>query len=77
MIKTIPDLVLEFQTHFNESLNRFRSFSNQGIMVEGWLKGELITILDSLFQEGEIDGFDREVRIERRRVDLTVDLNGH
>ena len=46
-------------------------------MVEGWLKGELLTILDKLFQEGEIDGFDREVRIERRRVDLTVDLNGY
>ena len=77
MIKTIPDLILEFQTHFNESLNRFRTFSGQGIMVEGWLKGELLTILDSLFQEGKIDDFDREVRIERRRVDLTVDLNGH
>ena len=76
MIKDVPVLISDIRSHFDGSLDRFKSFYDHGIMVEGWFKGELITVLDSFRRDGEIEGLDREVRVERRRVDLTVDLDG-
>jgi hypothetical protein len=75
-IEDVPQLVDRFRSSLDLSLNRFRAFYNHGIMVEGWFKGELITILDSFQKDGIIDGFDREVRIEKKRVDLSVEILG-
>lgn len=47
--------------------------------MEGWLKGEMLLVLDGLVQGGHIAGLDREVKVgpgQRKRIDLRVDVQG-
>jgi hypothetical protein len=76
MITKVQELVKVLRPQFDDSIDRFRAFYHHGIMVEGWFKGELITALDMLLRTGEIQGFEREVRFERKRIDISVRLAG-
>lgn len=53
-----------------------KCFAEQGIQVEGWLKGEILTFLTAEKCVARIAGFDREALVGdgRRKADLTVDI---
>ncbi len=63
-----------FKNHFAQLQDRFISFCNNGVQTEAWFKGEMLTLLDRLKNEGQLTGFDREVKTEYGRIDLAIDL---
>ncbi len=71
----MTDLIPHIQKHFADCADRYSTFSRMGIQLEGWVKGELLFLFDSLMQEGKVDRIYREVSFEnssRRKVDLVV-----
>ncbi|MDR7531083.1 MAG: hypothetical protein QN213_09975 [Armatimonadota bacterium] len=65
-------LVPALKDHFDSLQDRLRCFYELQMQVEGWFKGELLFVLRTV----HIAPFDREARLERGRVDLTVTLDG-
>jgi hypothetical protein len=70
MIELIPRL----REHFGRLEDRLVCFSEMGVQVEGWFKGELLTLLSSLRTQGLVADFDREVETRGGRIDLTVKI---
>jgi len=68
MIELLPVL----QRHFDKLQEHLVCFCETGVQVEGWFKGELLTLLSSLRGQELIRDFDREVEIPCGNVDLTV-----
>lgn len=69
-------LLLEFKKHFTGLRDRLECFYRREVQVEGWLKGEILFLLDRLQQAEKIIGFDREVRsrLGRKTIDIAIDL---
>lgn len=65
-------LVPALKDHFDSLQDRLRCFYELQMQAEGWFKGELLFVLRTV----HIAPFDREARLERGRVDLTVTLDG-
>lgn len=67
-------LVHRFGQVLGERLHVLRCFVEQGVQVEGWLKGEILAFLTQEKKEGRLVDFDREVLIGqgRRKADLTL-----
>ncbi len=72
MEELIPHLV----NHFDGLQDRLACFCEQGVQVEGWFKGELLALLSELRRNASVERFDREVKIEAGRVDITAHLGG-
>jgi hypothetical protein len=68
MIELLPRL----RAHFDTLEDRLICFTNMGVQVESWFKGELLTLLSSLRAQGRVTDFDREVRTQGGRIDLTI-----
>lgn len=69
MINIFP----EIKNHFDALQDRLCVFGRHGVQVEGWFKGELLQLLDSMAQRSKICKVNREVRIDpnkRAKVDL-------
>lgn len=70
--------MLELVGRFRQILDRregiLKCFCDQGVQVEGWLKGELLYFLDLEQRAGRLAEFDREVAIGvgRKKVDLKL-----
>jgi hypothetical protein len=60
------------RTHFDVLEDRLICFTKMGVQVEGWFKGELLTLLGTLRTQGLIRDFDREVASPGGRIDLTI-----
>lgn len=71
MIELLPSLT----QHFEMTQDRFRCFTQLGFQSEGWFKGELVTLFNQLQNEGIIQELDREVKVEKGRVDVRIRLN--
>jgi len=82
-----PETSAELEKELCSTVQRFRDvlalrpkilkcFADQGVQVEGWLKGELLAFLTEEWAAGRIAGFDREVLVGvgKRKADLTIDL---
>jgi hypothetical protein len=73
----IKGLVRKFAQVLDYKEGHLHCFCNQGVQVEGWLKGELLYFLNCEKENGRLAGFDREVPIAiggRRKVDLKVQI---
>ena len=72
----MTQLVVRFSRQLQRQQGKLRCFHQQGVQLEGWLKGELLYFLDGEKANGRIWDFDREVRIDlegrRKRIDLLV-----
>jgi hypothetical protein len=68
MIELLP----AFREHLDPLQDRLTCFCDMGIQVEGWFKGELLTLLGSLKKRGAILEFDREVKTHGRKIDVTI-----
>jgi hypothetical protein len=68
MIELLPRL----QAHFDTLEDRLICFTKMGVQVEGWFKGELLTLLSSLREQGRIMDFDREAKTPGGKIDLTI-----
>jgi hypothetical protein len=70
------DLVLRFQNVLNNREGILVCFCDQGVQLEGWLKGELLYFLTQEKADGRISSFDREARFDgnRGRVDIRIDV---
>jgi len=73
-ISNLTDLLPFAKMHFDGVEDRLECFIYSQVQVEGWLKGELLFLLTLLRNNGIIKEFDREIRIGRRRIDLSIDL---
>lgn len=60
--------------HLNGLQDRLQSFCRHGVQLEGWFKGELLTLFDRLQAERIIGDLDREVRLGNGRIDLHLTL---
>lgn len=69
-------LVHRFREVLGSRPEVLKCFAEQGIQVEGWLKGEILTFLTVEKRAGRIAGFDREALVGngRRKADVTVDI---
>lgn len=68
------------QRWFLEKRDHFVAFAETDTRLEGWLKGELIVLLEGLRHDGLIESFDREAKFiaphGRKQVDFRVWLKG-
>ena len=70
----MKQILKRVKKRFRSLEDRFDCFIRYEFQVEGWLKGELITVLDKMQKKREIVGFDREVTcVGKKRIDLAVD----
>lgn len=74
----MEELIDQIRDHFCQLQDRLACFGDQQVQVEGWFKGELLTLLTRFRDTQLIEGFDREVKtgIGNQRIDLQVSLNG-
>jgi hypothetical protein len=79
---TADELYAEIDSHFlaPEPLRRAALFARHGRnSAEGWFKGELILLLESLAKDGRIDGWRADVPISednRQRCDFRIVTGG-
>lgn len=73
---TMIDVIMGLKQHFDDLQDRLQCFAALGFQGEGWFKGELLTRLVQLQENGSIDDFAREVRVSSGRIDVVVNLNG-
>jgi hypothetical protein len=73
IIQNIRDWFLSKKEHFEV-------FAEADTRLEGWFKGELIVLFNSLLQRGVIEKFEREPKIDtpagRKQIDFIISLNG-
>lgn len=69
-------LIKHLRAHFDPLEDRMLSFCNHGVQLEGWFKGELLVVLDSLRESGVVKNFDREVKRTEGRIDLFIESDG-
>jgi hypothetical protein len=69
-------LVHRFRDVLELRVKTLKCFADQGVQVEGWLKGEILAFLSEEKSAGRLRGFGREVPIQdsKCRADLTLDL---
>lgn len=74
----MDSLIHRIRDHFGQLEDRLICFGRQSVQVEGWFKGELLTLFSKLRDTHQIDGFDREVKtgIGRQKIDLQVSFGG-
>jgi hypothetical protein len=72
----MENLLAKIKTHFDILDDRLKCFSALGVQVEGWFKGELLFLLSKLKNEGLINAYDREIKIKRGKIDLSINKNG-
>ena len=68
----MTELLPRLRAHFDALEDRLICFRKMGVQVEGWFKGELLTLLSSFVEQGLIEEFDREVKTHGGKIDLTV-----
>jgi hypothetical protein len=70
------NLMFRFQNVLNDCKDKLLCFCDQGVQVEGWLKGELLYFLAQEKAAGRISNFDKEARFDgnRRKVDIRIDF---
>ena len=68
------DIVSDFRNVLERRPGILKSFCRHGVQIEGWLKGEILHLLDTKKAEGALPDFDREVAFGqgRRRIDLKL-----
>lgn len=60
-------------SHLCRREDNLLAFAEHGVQVEGWLKGELLVVLNSIRAQGSISNFEREVRLpDNTRVDFVL-----
>ena len=76
--QSLQSLVQRFSNHLSHRQQSLICFTNLGVQVEGWMKGELLTFLTDEVERKQIFSFDREVKYGegRKRVDLTISFLG-
>lgn len=70
------ELLPYIKAHFDNLQDRFITFRNQEVQVEGWLKGELLLLLSQMRDSNNIEDLDREVKHGRSKLDLKIHLTG-
>jgi hypothetical protein len=65
-------LIPHLRTHFDALQDRLLCFTKHGVQTEGWFKGELLVLLETLVQKKVVESFDREVRQTGALIDLLV-----
>ncbi len=70
----VLELVYRFSKLMESRKGQLVCFRKYGVQIEGWLKGELLTFLDSEKQEGRLHDFDREASFDqgRRKIDINL-----
>ena len=66
------ELIARLKIRMDARRDTMVSFSKYGVQVEGWLKGELLSFLDTEKAEGKLLDFDREVTVQRRKIDIKL-----
>ena len=73
---TIATLFDGLRGHLRARSDQLDCFGKYEFQAEAWLKGEWILVLDKMKAQGQIHGFDREVKAKsKKRIDLAVDLD--
>jgi hypothetical protein len=72
----ILQLLPLLRSHFDALQDRLACFCKYGCQLEGWFKGELLTVLDAALQAGTIVDVDREIATPAGKIDLRVTLPG-
>ncbi len=69
----MQNILIKMKEHFDSLQDRLACFCKYGVQVEGWFKGELITLLDIGYTERWISNFDREVKCSSgKKIDITL-----
>ena len=55
---------------------KLSAFAAQQVQVESWFKGECLALATNLQKIQVIDGFSREVRVEKGRIDFQITMRG-
>jgi len=71
----IEKLFHEIDEYFLEKKGFIEVFSGSQIQVEGWFKGELIYLFTSLKNKGELQDWDREVKLDKKQIDFKVTID--
>lgn len=72
----VHQLLPLLRSHFDALQDRLTCFCKYGCQLEGWFKGELLTVLDAARQTGTIVDVDREIATPEGKIDLRVTLPG-
>jgi len=72
----VHQLLPKLRSHFDALQDRLTCFCKYGCQLEGWFKGELLTVLDAALQAGTIVDLDRELATSGGRIDLRVTMPG-
>lgn len=66
--------IVQLKKHLNKHQDALVCFCKHGVQVEGWIKGEILCLLDSGIVNKKVIGFDREVNIGlgRKKVDFSL-----
>ncbi len=72
----ILDLVSRFKAVLDSREKHLNCFCKYGVQVEGWMKGEFLSLLDDEKAAGSLANFDREVSfgVGKRKVDFKVEV---
>ena len=75
-IKGVLALLGRFDQRLVASRQKLRCFTDSGVQVEGWLKGEMLCFLTDEKNSGRLNDFDREVPcgIGRKRIDFMLQM---
>lgn len=70
------NIVLELKNHFDGKKEIMGCFCNQGVQLEGWLKGELLYLFSNFKKSGDLSDFDREVKspISNQKIDFRIEF---
>lgn len=73
---SISEIFEEMKKHVLSHSDQFECFIKYEFQSEGWLKTELLILLDSLYGKGNIGKPDREVKAKGlSKIDLLVNIN--
>jgi hypothetical protein len=78
---SLDRILPQIQSWFAAKENQIQLFADLDTRVEGWFKGELLTLFSELEQQGKIQGFRREANLssdqrKRIQVDVVVQIDG-
>jgi hypothetical protein len=74
------NLIDRFKVHLQAREDALRCFCDRASQVEGWFKGEMFVFLQKEMannHERIVQNFDREVKIDGKRVDFSVRFDSH
>jgi hypothetical protein len=69
-------IILLLKEYLDTKKDILSCFSDQGVQLEGWFKGELLYFLSTLKKTGQLYDFDREVKspVANKKIDFKLEL---